>query len=115
MQQRKEERLARVAATADVAIVAIQKMEERLAAGYQREYRYPAADRSQFAVIGNLSRRAGWAQRRETSMLEESLERRFRLAALRSERGELYHLRATGRSVTDATKLLHDLILLRRW
>ena len=31
VQQRKEERLAR-AATADVAIVAIQKMEERLAA-----------------------------------------------------------------------------------
>ncbi len=36
-QQYKEERMAR-AATADVAIVAIQKMEER-GGGYRREYR----------------------------------------------------------------------------
>ena len=49
----------------------------------------------------------------ETSMLEEQLERRFRLAALRSERGELYHLRAT-RQISNETlqKLLHDLDLL---
>ncbi|MFH4826011.1 Na+/H+ antiporter, partial [Klebsiella pneumoniae] len=49
----------------------------------------------------------------ETSMLEESLERRFRLAALRSELGELYHLRAT-RQISNETlqKLLHDLDLL---
>ena len=40
-------------------------------------------------------------------------ERRFRLAALRSERGELYHLRAT-RQISNETlqKLLHDLDLL---
>ena len=46
-------------------------------------------------------------------MLEEQLERRFRLAALRSERGELYHLRAT-RQISNETlqKLLHDLDLL---
>ena len=37
-QQLKEERIAR-AATAEVAIVAIQKMEERFGGGYRREYR----------------------------------------------------------------------------
>ncbi|SYD26862.1 Na(+)/H(+) exchanger protein [Klebsiella pneumoniae] len=46
-------------------------------------------------------------------MQEENLERRFRLAALRSERAELYHLRAT-RQISNETlqKLLHDLDLL---
>ncbi|MGC4140893.1 hypothetical protein PQ665_29600, partial [Escherichia coli] len=40
-------------------------------------------------------------------------ERRFRLAALRSERAELYQLRAT-REISNETlqKLLHDLDLL---
>ena len=48
-----------------------------------------------------------------SSMQEENLERRFRLAALRSERAELYHLRAT-REISNETlqKLLHDLDLL---
>ncbi|MGU5505619.1 Na+/H+ antiporter, partial [Klebsiella pneumoniae] len=61
----------------------------------------------------NLRRRADGRNDVETSMLEESLERRFRLAALRSERGELYHLRAT-RQISNETlqKLLHDLDLL---
>ena len=60
-----------------------------------------------------LRRRADGRNDVETSMLEESLERRFRLAALRSERGELYHLRAT-RQISNETlqKLLHDLDLL---
>ncbi len=49
----------------------------------------------------------------ESSVQEENLERRFRLAALRSERAELYHLRAT-REISNETlqKLLHDLDLL---
>ncbi|MDO2147758.1 hypothetical protein Q2435_25060, partial [Escherichia coli] len=49
----------------------------------------------------------------ERSILEESLERRFRLAALRSERAALYPLRAT-REISNETlqKLLHDLDLL---
>ncbi len=44
---------------------------------------------------------------------KRTLERRFRLAALRSERAELYHLRAT-REISNETlqKLLHDLDLL---
>ena len=43
----------------------------------------------------------------------EDLERRFRLTALRAERGELYHQRAT-RNISNETLqlLLHDLDLL---
>jgi len=64
-------------------------------------------------VIGNLRRRADGRNDVESSILEENLERRFRLAALRSERAELYHLRAT-REISNETlqKLLHDLDLL---
>jgi CPA1 family monovalent cation:H+ antiporter len=111
-QQHKEERLAR-AATADVAIVAIQKMEERLAADTKENIDNQLLTEVSSRVIGNLRRRADGRKDVETSMLEESLERRFRLAALRSERGELYHLRAT-RQISNETlqKLLHDLDLL---
>ena len=112
VQQRKEERLAR-AATADVAIVAIQKMEERLAADTKENIDTQLLTEVSSRVIGNLRRRADGRNDVETSMLEESTERRFRTAALRSERGELYHLRAT-RQISNETlqKLLHDLDLL---
>lgn len=108
VQQRKEERLAR-AATADVAIVAIQKMEERLAADTKENIDNQLLTEVSSAGDRNLRRRADGRNDVETSMLEESLERRFRLA-LRSERGELYHLRAT-RQISNETlqKLLHDL------
>lgn len=111
VQQRKEERLARAAA-ANVA-VAIQKMEERLAADTKENIDNQLLTEVSSRVIGNLRRRADGRNDVETSMLEESLERRFRLAALRSERGELYHLRAT-RQISNETlqKLLHDLDLL---
>ena len=111
-QQRNEERLAR-AATADVAIVAIQKMEERLAADSNENIDNQLLTEVSSRVIGNLRRRVDGRNDVETSMLEEQLERRFRLAALRSERGELYHLRAT-RQISNETlqKLLHDLDLL---
>lgn len=112
VQQRKEERLAR-AATADVAIVAIQKMEERLAADTKENIDNQLLTEVSSRVIGNLRRRVDGRNDVETSILEEQLERRFRPAALRSERGELYHLRAT-RQISNETlqKLLHDLDLL---
>ncbi|MNC59834.1 hypothetical protein D3C75_1096690 [compost metagenome] len=64
-------------------------------------------------VIGNLRRRADGRNDVESSLMEENLERRFRLAALRAERAELYHLRAT-REISNETlqKLLHDLDLM---
>ena len=49
----------------------------------------------------------------EYNLRVEDLERRFRLTALRAERGELYHQRAT-RNISNETLqlLLHDLDLL---
>lgn len=111
-QQQKEERIAR-AATAEVAIAAIQKMEERLAADTEENIDNQLLTEVSSRVIGNLRRRADGRNDVESSMQEENLERRFRLAALRSERAELYHLRAT-REISNETlqKLLHDLDLL---
>lgn len=111
-QQLKEERIAR-AATAEVAIVAIQKMEERLAADTEENIDNQLLTEVSSRVIGNLRRRADGRNDVESSIQEENLERRFRLAALRSERAELYHLRAT-REISNETlqKLLHDLDLM---
>ncbi len=66
------------AATADVAIVAIQKMEERLAADTKENIDTQLLTEVSSRVIGNLRRRADGRNDVETSMLEESLERRFR-------------------------------------
>lgn len=87
-QQLKEERIAR-AATAEVAIVAIQKMEERLAADTEENIDNQLLTEVSSRVIGNLRRRADGRNDVESSVQEENLERRFRLAALRSERAEL--------------------------
>lgn len=109
---RKEERLAR-AATGEVAIVTIQKMEERLSADTKENIDNQLLKEVSSRVIGNLRRRIDGSKNADNSELEEELERRFRLAALRSERGELYHLRAT-KQISNETmkKLLHDLDLL---
>lgn len=109
---RKEERLAR-AATGEVAIVTIQKMEERLSADTKENIDNQLLKEVSSRVIGNLRRRIDGSKNSDNSELEENLERRFRLAALRSERGELYHLRAT-KQISNETlkKLLHDLDLL---
>jgi CPA1 family monovalent cation:H+ antiporter len=109
---RKEERMAK-SVTADVAIVAIEKMEQRLAADVNENIDNQLLKEVSSRVIGNLRRRADGRNDVENSELEESLERRFRLTALRSERAELYHLRAT-QQISNETlqKMLHDLDLL---
>lgn len=111
-QTRKEERLAK-AAIAEVAIVSIQKMEERLAADTEENIDDQLLREVSSRVIGNLRRRADGRNDVENSELEENLERRFRLTALRSERAELYHLRATQKISNETLqKILHDLDLL---
>ena len=95
---------------ADLIIAAAGSvLTERLAADTKENIDNQLLTEVSSRVIGNLRRRADGRNDVETSMLEESLERRFRLAALRSERGELYHLRAT-RQISNETlqKLLHD-------
>ncbi|CCJ73295.1 Putative Na(+)/H(+) exchanger protein, CPA1 family precursor [Cronobacter condimenti 1330] len=108
----KEERMAR-SVTAEVAITAIQKMEERLAANTEENIDDELLREVSARIIGNLRRRADGRNDVENSELEENLERRFRLTALRAERAELYHLRAT-RQISNETlqKMLHDMDLL---
>ncbi|AYA42243.1 Na+/H+ antiporter [Xenorhabdus nematophila] len=101
------------AAMAEVAIVSMNKMEERLSAS--TEEKLDAEDISEVAsrVTGYLRRRTAGTDETEHNLMVEELERRFRLTALRAERGELYHLRAT-RKISNETlqALLHDLDLL---
>ena len=109
---REEERLARSVA-AEVAMVAIKKKEERMATDVNENIDNQLLKEVSARVIGNLRRRADGRSDAENSALEENLERRFRLAALRSERAELYHLRATQQISNDTLqKLLHELDLL---
>lgn len=59
--------------------------------------------------MGTLRRRITTKDDIENALMLENLERRFRLTALRAERGELYHLRATQKISNETLqKLLHD-------
>ena len=109
---RKEERRVR-SILAEVAITAVQKKEERLAADINENIDDDLLREVSSRVIGNLRRRADGRNDAENSELAESLERRFRLAALNAERGELYDLRAT-QQISNETlmKMLRDLDLL---
>ncbi len=69
-QQLKEERIAR-AATAEVAIVAIQKMEERLAADTEENIDNQLLTEVSSRVIGNLRRRADGRNDVESSTRRE--------------------------------------------
>ncbi|AWK43969.1 Na+/H+ antiporter [Photorhabdus laumondii subsp. laumondii] len=107
-----EVRMAR-AAMAEVAIVSMNKMEERLSASPEEQLDAEVITEVASRVIGYLRRRTVGQDEIEHNLLVEDLERRFRLTALRAERGELYHLRAT-RKISNETlqTLLHDLDLL---
>ncbi|NRN28211.1 Na+/H+ antiporter [Photorhabdus heterorhabditis] len=107
-----EVRMAR-AAMAEVAIVSMNKMEERLSASTEEQLDAEVITEVASRVIGYLRRRTVGQDEIEHNLLVEDLERRFRLTALRAERGELYHLRAT-RKISNETlqALLHDLDLL---
>jgi Na+/H+ antiporter len=109
---REEERMARAVA-AEVAIESLHKMEERLAADSEENIDEQTLKEISSRVVGNLRRRTVGKDDIEHALMLENLERRFRLTALRAERGELYHLRATQRISNETLqKLLHDLDLL---
>ncbi|CDH28016.1 putative sodium:hydrogen antiporter (CPA1 family) [Xenorhabdus bovienii str. Jollieti] len=101
------------AAMAEVAIVSMNKMEERLSASTEEKLDAEVVSEIASRVTGYLRRRTVGKDEIEHNLLVEELERRFRLTALRAERGELYHLRAT-RKISNETlqTLLHDLDLL---
>lgn len=109
---REEERMAKSVA-AEVAIESLHKMEERLAADAEENIDEQTLKEISSRVIGTLRRRTANKDDMETALKLENLERRFRLTALRAERGELYHLRATQKISNETLqKLLHDLDLL---
>lgn len=98
---------------AEVAIDSLYKMEQRLQQDQQENIDCDLLKEVSARVIGNLRRRVDGKDDGDRAQCAEELERRFRLTALRSERAELYHLRAT-QQVSNETmqKLSHDLDLM---
>ncbi|MGP1938985.1 MAG: Na+/H+ antiporter [Arsenophonus sp. ET-DL9-MAG3] len=107
-----EIRMAR-AAMAEVAIISINKMEERLSNDVQEMLDPEIISEIASRVTGYLRRRTVGKDEIDHNLLIEDLERRFRLTALRAERAELYHLRAT-KEINNETMqtLLLDLDLM---
>ncbi|MBW1213270.1 Na+/H+ antiporter [Pantoea allii] len=101
------------AVMAGVAIESLHKMEARLEKETEENIDPELLKEVSLRVIGNLRRRAEGKNDLEHALFAENLERRFRLNALRAERAEVYHLRAT-QQISNETmqKLLHDLDLL---
>lgn len=108
----RELRTAR-AVMAKVAIDSVYKMEERLGKDSEENIDPDILKEVSSRVTGNLRRRVDGKEDVEQAMFAENLERRFRLTALRSERAEVYHMRAT-QQISNETmqKLLRDLDLL---
>ncbi|QDY40670.1 Na+/H+ antiporter [Candidatus Pantoea soli] len=101
------------AAMAGVAIESLHKMEQRLENDTEENIDPELLKEVSLRVIGNLRRRVDGKDDVEQALFAENLERRFRLTALRAERAEVYHLRAT-QEISNETmqKLLRDLDLL---
>ena len=94
-------------------IDSLHKMEERLAKDSNENIDPELLKEVSSRVIGQLRRRLDDKDDVEQAMFMENLERRLRLNALRAERAEAYHLRAT-KQISDESmrKLLRDLDLL---
>ena len=101
------------AVMAGVAIESLHKMEARLEKETEENIDPELLKEVSLRVTGNLRRRAEGKNDLEHALFAENLERRFRLNALRAERAEVYHLRAT-QQISNETmqKLLHELDLL---
>ncbi|PIJ50381.1 Na+/H+ antiporter [Erwinia sp. OLTSP20] len=111
-QQRREMQEAR-AVMAGTAIESLYKMEERLIDDTTENLDPDLVKEISTRVIGLMRRRVDGKNDLEAALLAENLERRFRLTALRAERGEVYHLRATQQISSETMGvLLHDLDLL---
>ncbi|SFN23092.1 sodium/proton antiporter, CPA1 family [Izhakiella capsodis] len=110
--QRREIQEAR-ALMAGTAIDSLYKMETRLTQDTTENLDPELVKEVSSRVIGLMRRRLDGKNDLEAALLVENLERRFRLTALRAERGELYHLRATQQISSETMiALLRDLDLL---
>lgn len=95
------------------AIHSVYKMEERLGNDNEQSYDAELLKEISYRVVGNLRRRVDGQDDPEKAIYQENLERRFRLTAIRAERAELYHLRATQKISNESlNSLLMDLDLL---
>ncbi|ACR70653.1 Na+/H+ antiporter [Edwardsiella ictaluri] len=109
----REEELMAKSVSAEVAIESLKKMQERLEADTEENIDPQLLTEVSSRVIGSLRRRVMTKENADEIREVENLERRFRLTALRAERGELYHLRATQKISNETLqKMLHDLDLL---
>ncbi|MFS2224172.1 Na+/H+ antiporter [Pantoea sp. B65] len=101
------------AAMAAAAIESLHRMEQRLAVDTEENIDTELLKEVSARVVGNMRRRIDGKEDMERALFAENLERRFRLTALRAERAEAYHLRATQKISNETMmKLLHDLDLL---
>ncbi len=98
---------------AKAGIDSLHKMEERLNKDTEENIDPELLKEVGSRVAGQLRRRLEDKENIEQAMFLENLERRLRLNALRAERAEVYHLRAT-KQISDETmrKLLRDLDLM---
>ncbi|UCQ57283.1 Na+/H+ antiporter [Edwardsiella piscicida] len=109
----RDEELMAKSVSAEVAIESLKKMQERLEADTEENIDPQLLTEVSSRVIGSLRRRVMTKENADEILEVENLERRFRLTALRAERGELYHLRATQKISNETLqKMLHDLDLL---
>nr|BET44691.1 MAG: Na+/H+ antiporter [Candidatus Aschnera chinzeii] len=101
------------AAMAEVAIISLNKMEERLSVDSEEILDPEIISEVASRVTDYLRRRINNQDKIEYNMLIEDLERRFRLTALHAERAELYHMRATKKISNETMRaLLSDLDLM---
>jgi Na+/H+ antiporter len=107
-----EEQEAARLAMSKVAVESLEKLHERLESSSEENIDPHLLTEVSSKVIGSLRRYRDQFEQQEDLDRAEELERRFRLTALRAERGELYHLRATQKISNETMeKLLYDLDL----
>lgn len=107
-----EEVLAR-AAMSEIGIESLEKLHERLEHSSEEDIDPLVLTEVSSRVISELRTHASEDAKALELEKSEELERRFRLTALRAERGELYHLRATQKISNETLeKLLYDLDLM---
>lgn len=102
-------------AMAKVAVDSLVKLQERIENSSEESVDPQLLNEVSSKVMGSLRRYNDEQQQQEQLEQAEKLEKRFRITALRAERGELYHLRATQQISGEAMeKLLYELDLMEK-
>ncbi|AXN02370.1 Putative Na(+)/H(+) exchanger protein, CPA1 family precursor [Candidatus Purcelliella pentastirinorum] len=108
----KELQLAK-AKMADLAIESLYKIEETLIKENTDNIDTELLKEVNTKIIGNIRNKINTHNDLKQAQFKENLEKRLRLVALRAERTELYHMRATKKISNEIMlKLSHDLDLM---